>query len=198
MRSKTTSSDRASWFVKLGTVGALLFLYVPLLLIFLYSFTTEESAYTFPPPGLTLQWFPKALGNVAMQNALLLTLKVALLATALALVLGTLAAAAVYRFDFFGKNAISFMLILPLALPGIVTGIAHSLFVLDDRNRPRHVLRGGCLQQRIGAIPPHQQHHDRGLYGPRRELLPDILACHPSEHRHFAFGRRDPGLLPFL
>lgn len=124
MRSKTTSSDRASWFVKFGTVGVLLFLYVPLLLIFLYSFTTEESAYTFPPPGLTLQWFPKALGNVAMQNALLLTLKVAFLATALALILGTLAAAAVYRFDFFGKNAISFMLILPLALPGIVTGIA--------------------------------------------------------------------------
>lgn len=124
MRSKTTSPDTASWFVKLGTVGALLFLYIPLLLIFLYSFTTEESAYTFPPPGLTLEWFPKALGNVAMQNALLLTLKVALLATVLALILGTLAAAAVYRFDFFGKNAISFMLILPLALPGIVTGIA--------------------------------------------------------------------------
>jgi putative spermidine/putrescine transport system permease protein len=107
-----------------GALGALLFLYVPLLLIFLYSFTTEESAYTFPPPGLTLEWFPKALSNVAMQNALMLTLKVASLATVAALILGTLAAAAVYRFDFFGKDAISFMLILPLALPGIVTGIA--------------------------------------------------------------------------
>ncbi len=124
MRSKNSSSDTASWFVKFGAIGAMLFLYVPLLLIFLYAFTTEESAYTFPPPGLTLQWFPKALSNVAMQNALVLTLKVALLATAVALILGTLAAAAVYRFDFFGKNAVSFMLVLPLALPGIVTGIA--------------------------------------------------------------------------
>ena len=124
MRSKPFSSDRPSWFIALGAVGAMLFLYVPLLLIFLYSFTTEESAYTFPPPGLTLQWIPKALGNIAMQNALVLTLKVAFLATAVALILGTLAASAVYRFDFFGKNAISFMLVLPLALPGIVTGIA--------------------------------------------------------------------------
>lgn len=124
MRSKTFSSDRPSWVIVLGSIGAMLFLYIPLLLIFLYSFTTEESAYTFPPPGLTLQWFPKALSNVAMQNALLLTLKVASLATIMALILGTLAASAVYRFDFFGKEAISFMLVLPLALPGIVTGIA--------------------------------------------------------------------------
>lgn len=124
MRSKTFSSDRPSWAIVLGSIGAMLFLYIPLLLIFLYSFTTEESAYTFPPPGLTLQWFPKALSNVAMQNALLLTLKVASLATVMALILGTLAASAVYRFDFFGKEAISFMLVLPLALPGIVTGIA--------------------------------------------------------------------------
>lgn len=124
MRSKSFSSDKPSWFIVVSAIGALLFLYIPLLLIFLYSFTTEESAYTFPPPGLTLQWFPKALGNIAMQNALMLTLKVASLATVVALILGTLAAAAVYRFDFFGKNAISFMLVLPLALPGIVTGIA--------------------------------------------------------------------------
>ncbi len=127
MRSRIPSQsngERASWFVRFGALGALLFLHVPLLLIFLYSFTTEESAYTFPPPGLTLKWFPQAIANPAMQEALFLTLRVAILATAMALILGTLAAAAVYRYDFFGKEAISFMLILPLALPGIVTGIA--------------------------------------------------------------------------
>jgi putative spermidine/putrescine transport system permease protein len=128
MRSKSTTSElsgeRASWLLKLGAVGALLFLHIPLLLIFLYAFTTDESAYTFPPPGLTLKWFPQAIANTAMQEALFLTLRVAVLATIAALILGTLAAAAVYRFDFFGKDAISFMLILPLALPGIVTGIA--------------------------------------------------------------------------
>jgi putative spermidine/putrescine transport system permease protein len=110
--------------LKLSAVGALLFLHIPLFLIFLYAFTTEESGYSFPPPGLTLKWIPKALANPDMQAALLLTLKVAALSTFAALILGTLAAAAVYRYDFFGKETISFMLVLPLALPGIVTGIA--------------------------------------------------------------------------
>src|SRR5215210_5237787 len=118
------SGDQASWILKLSAAAVLLFLHIPLWLIFLYSFTTDESGYTFPPPGLTLRWIPRALANPDMQAALLLTLKVAVLATVAALILGTLAAAAVYRFDFFGKETISFMLILPLALPGIVTGIA--------------------------------------------------------------------------
>ena len=118
------SGERASLPLKLGAVAALLFLHIPMWLIFLYAFTTEESAYTFPPPGLTLKWIPQAITTPAMQDALFLTVKVAVLATAMALILGTLASAAVYRYDFFGKEAISFMLVLPLALPGIVTGIA--------------------------------------------------------------------------
>jgi len=122
--SSQPSGERASWLLKFSTIGAILFLHIPMWLIFLYAFTTDVSAYTFPPPGLTLKWIPQALANTAMQDALLLTIRVALLATSLALILGTLAAAAVYRFDFFGKESISFMLILPLALPGIVTGIA--------------------------------------------------------------------------
>src|SRR5512142_958648 len=127
MRSNTRPqkvADRASWSRKLGAVGALLFLHVPLWLIFLYSFTTEQSAYTFPPPGLTWKWVPQAIQNPDMLASLTLTLRVAILATVVALILGTLAAAAVYRYDFFGKEAISFVLVLPLALPGIVTGIA--------------------------------------------------------------------------
>jgi len=117
-------SERASWVLKLGAIAAILFLHIPMWLIFLYAFTTDESAYTFPPPGLTLKWIPQALANSAMQDALFLTIRVAVLATGMALILGTLAAAAVFRYDFFGKESISFMLILPLALPGIVTGIA--------------------------------------------------------------------------
>lgn len=127
MPSKNSSQpggERASWLLKLSAIGAILFLHIPLWLIFLYAFTTDESAYTFPPPSLTLKWIPQALANTAMQDALFLTIRVALLSTIAALILGTLAAAAVFRYDFFGKEAISFMLILPLALPGIVTGIA--------------------------------------------------------------------------
>src|SRR6266498_1470107 len=122
--STQRSGERSSWFLKLGALGALLFLHLPLWLIFLYSFTTDQSAYTFPPPALTLKWIPQAIANSAMQDALWLTLRVAFLATITALILGTLAASAVYRYDFFGKEAVSFMLVLPLALPGIVTGIA--------------------------------------------------------------------------
>lgn len=123
-KSSVPSGERASFPLKLGAAAALLFLHIPMWLIFLYAFTTEESAYTFPPPGLTLKWIPQAITTPAMQDALFLTVKVAVLATVMALILGTLASAAVYRYDFFGKEAISFMLILPLALPGIVTGIA--------------------------------------------------------------------------
>jgi len=123
-RASQSSAERAPWSLKVGAALALLFLHIPLWLIFLYSFTTDESSYTFPPPALTLKWIPQAIANPAMQQALLLTVRVAALATITALVLGTLAAAAVYRHEFFGKEAISFTLILPLALPGIVTGIA--------------------------------------------------------------------------
>ncbi|HTP02871.1 MAG TPA: ABC transporter permease [Anaerolineales bacterium] len=127
MRSKTKpfgDSSGASWWLKAAAAGAILFLHVPMWLIFLYSFTTETSAYSFPPPGLTFKWIPQAIQNPDMLSALGLTIRVALLATLVALILGTLAAAAVYRYNFFGRDSISFLLVLPLALPGIVTGIA--------------------------------------------------------------------------
>lgn len=120
----STSTERGSWWLQISAIAVLLFLHIPMWLIFLYSFTTDTAAYTFPPPGLTLKWIPQALSNPEMQQALSLSIRVASLATMAALILGTLAAAAVYRSDFFGKEAISFMLLLPLALPGIVTGIA--------------------------------------------------------------------------
>lgn len=128
MHSKTgipkPNGERAPWSLKLGALAALLFLHIPFWLIFLYAFTTEDSSYTFPPPGLTFKWIPQALQNPDLLAALWLSIQVATVATLLALILGTLAAAAVYRSDFFGKEAISFLLVLPIALPGIVTGIA--------------------------------------------------------------------------
>jgi putative spermidine/putrescine transport system permease protein len=90
----------------------------------MYAFTTDEATYSFPPPGLTVNWFGVAWGRNDFWDALFLSLRVAGVATAVAIVLGTLAAAAVYRSKFFGREAISFLLLLPLALPGIVTGIA--------------------------------------------------------------------------
>jgi putative spermidine/putrescine transport system permease protein len=106
-------------------VGAvLLFLHTPFAVILLYALTTEDSSFRFPPPGLTLAWFGVAWRRSDVWEALGLSLRVAATATALALVLGTLAASAVHRSRFSGREAVSFALLLPIALPGIVTGIA--------------------------------------------------------------------------
>jgi len=117
-------SSRAPIGLKLAAAAGLLFLHLPLALIFLYAFTTEERSYQFPPPGYTLKWFAVAWGRQDIWNALTLSVQVAATATAMALVLGTLAAAAVARSRFFGREAVSLLVILPIALPGIVTGIA--------------------------------------------------------------------------
>ena len=109
---------RAPLLLKLAVVAALAFLYLPFLVILLYAFSTEDATFTFPPPGLTLDWFGVAWGRADIWAALGLSLRVAAVSTLLALVLGTLAALAVHRSRFFGREAISFL------LPGIVTGIA--------------------------------------------------------------------------
>ena len=120
------ASDRpkAPWGIRLAALGVILFLHLPLALIILYAFSAEEKSYIFPPPGLTLKWFPLAFDRPDIWAAIGLSVRVALIATALAIVLGTLAAAAIYRSSFFGREAVSLLLILPIALPGIVTGIA--------------------------------------------------------------------------
>ena len=116
--------EKAPLGLILAAIGTLLFLHVPMWIIFLYSFTTDEATYSFPLPGLTTEWFGVALQRTDLWSSLRLSVQVAAVATLFAIVLGTLAAAAVYRSDFFGKEAVSFLLVLPIALPGIVTGIA--------------------------------------------------------------------------
>jgi putative spermidine/putrescine transport system permease protein len=119
-----SNNEKAPRFLTLSAAAVLIFLHFPVLIILFYTFTTEESAFTFPPPGLTTRWWSVVWGRQDFWQALSLSLRVAFVATAVALVLGTLAAAAVSRTKFFGRESISFLLILPLALPGIVTGIA--------------------------------------------------------------------------
>jgi putative spermidine/putrescine transport system permease protein len=128
---------------------ALVFLHFPILVIILYAFNTEEAAFTFPPPGLTAKWFEVMIPSdvdltwrevvdgvpilpwITVESerpdfwtALGLSLRTATIATLLALVLGTITSLALYRSQFFGREAISLLIILPIALPGIVTGIA--------------------------------------------------------------------------
>lgn len=104
--------------------AVVLFLHIPLALIILYAFSAEDKSYVFPPPALTLRWFAVAWERDDVWAAIRLSFNVAALSTAIALVLGTLAAAALARARFFGRDVISLLLVLPIALPGILTGIA--------------------------------------------------------------------------
>jgi putative spermidine/putrescine transport system permease protein len=115
---------RAPWTLKLAVGGVVFFLHAPFAIIVLYCFTTEDASFRFPPPGLTLDWFRVAWGRDDVWAALGLSLRVAAAATLVALVLGTLAAGAIFRARFFGRETVSLLLLLPIALPGIVTGIA--------------------------------------------------------------------------
>jgi putative spermidine/putrescine transport system permease protein len=109
--------------VGLATIAVLVFLYVPIGIIFLYAFNGDR-AQTWPIQNWTTHWFGDAFTNESIREALLLSIEVALAATAVALLLGSLASFAVHRFRFFGRDAVSFLLVLPIALPGIVTGMA--------------------------------------------------------------------------
>ncbi|MCL4265269.1 MAG: ABC transporter permease [Anaerolineae bacterium] len=124
MRNRKNDVNKSPLGLTVTAVAVLIFLHFPFFIVMLYAFTTDETTFTFPPPGLTTRWFGVAMNRADLWPALFLSLKVAIIATAVALVLGTLAAAAVYRSRFFGREAISFLLVLPIALPGIVTGIA--------------------------------------------------------------------------
>jgi putative spermidine/putrescine transport system permease protein len=105
------------------TVLALFAVYVPLALVVINSFNANPT-FTWPPSDLTLHWWRVAAGAQGARSALVVSVEVAALATLVSLVLGTLAAMALSRYRFFGRNAVSLLIILPIALPGIVTGIA--------------------------------------------------------------------------
>jgi putative spermidine/putrescine transport system permease protein len=117
-------SERASLPLRISAGLGLLFLHLPIALIFLYAFTTEERSYAFPPPGLTTRWFAVAWGRADIWEAFWLSLQVACAATLVALILGTLVAAAMSQARFFGREQISLLVLLPIALPGVITGIA--------------------------------------------------------------------------
>jgi len=115
---------KPSLALRAAAIAGIVFLHFPLLVILLYAFTTEDRTYQFPPPGLTLKWFGIAFARADMWDALWLSVRVAAVATLVALVLGTMVAGAMYRFNFLGKDVITLSFILPIALPGILTGIA--------------------------------------------------------------------------
>jgi putative spermidine/putrescine transport system permease protein len=120
------SLSRRARILLRGAVGlGLAFVYLPLAVIVVYAFNSSK-ILKWPPPGLTLEWFEKAFESETAREALLTTVEVGVAATAIAILLGTMASLAVSRFRFFGRESVSLLVILPIALPGIVTGVALS------------------------------------------------------------------------
>ena len=122
MERRSTRVALVTW-----SVLVILFLWIPLGIIALYAFNSSN-IQSWPIPGWTLHWFRVAWHNPDARSSFLLSLKVGAATTGIALVLGSMAASAIHRFRFFGRESISFLLILPIALPGIITGMALNSF----------------------------------------------------------------------
>jgi putative spermidine/putrescine transport system permease protein len=113
--------------LRLWVIAVLLFLFIPILLVVIYAFNASVIE-SWPIPGVTLKWFGSAWSDQEVRSALFLSVKAGLLATLVALLLGSAAAFAIHRFQFFGREVVSLLFVLPLALPGIITGIALNSF----------------------------------------------------------------------
>ena len=118
-----TESRATRFALRVATGAVLVFIYLPLVILAIYAFNPSR-VQAWPPTGFTLTWFGEAASNPAVTRAVVNSVIVATFATAVALVLGTLASIAVARYSFFGRQTISFLLVLPIALPGVVTGVA--------------------------------------------------------------------------
>jgi putative spermidine/putrescine transport system permease protein len=120
-----TLSHSTRNLLRVGVGITLAFIYIPLIVIAIYAFNGGTSL-AWPPPDLTTKWFGEAIDNTGARDALWTSIRVGAVATGIALLLGSLASFAVARFRFFGRETISFLVVLPIALPGVVTGVALS------------------------------------------------------------------------
>jgi putative spermidine/putrescine transport system permease protein len=124
MESRATRILLTVW-----TMGVLLFLFTPIAIVFVYAFNASN-IQSWPIAGLSLRWFGSAFANEEIRSAIVLSLEAGALATLIAILLGSAAALAVHRYSFFGRDAISFIVVLPIALPGIITGMALNSFAV--------------------------------------------------------------------
>ena len=127
--------ERAGTRIALGLWAVLVvaFLWLPLALIILYAFN-RSNVQSWPIPGFTTHWVRIAWASQEVRDAVWLSVRCALLATGIALALGTMAATAIHRFRFFGRESVSFVLVLPIALPGIITGMALNSFFVTAKH----------------------------------------------------------------
>src|SRR2546430_8397571 len=117
-----TLSRRARWLLGLAMAFGLSFVYVPLFVVVVNSFNASR-VFAWPPKQLTTHWWSEVFGNPGVRSAVVTSIEVGLVATGIALVLGTLLAFGLSRYAFFGRQVVSLLVVLPIALPGIVTAL---------------------------------------------------------------------------
>src|SRR5215472_379525 len=170
--------------LRIWVVVVLAFLFIPIVLIVVYAFN-KSNIESWPISSFTLHWFSVAWHDSQVRTAFLLSIKVALISTAIAMLLGSAVAYAVNQFKFFGREGISFLLVLPLALPGIITGIAlNSFFSFNGTT--------------LGTLTIVVWHALRGIDGSRRTRLADAMACDPATDGHGPGLRCPAGVCPVV
>jgi len=118
-----TLSRKARWLFGVAMALGLTFIYVPLAVVVINSFNASK-VFAWPPKEFTTHWWTEVFGNDGVREAVLTSIEVGVIATTFALVLGTLLAFALSRYSFFGRQSLSLLVVLPIALPGIVTALA--------------------------------------------------------------------------
>jgi putative spermidine/putrescine transport system permease protein len=182
--------------LKIAAGLGLAFLHLPILLIFLYAFTTEEKSYAFPPPGLTLQWFGVAWNRADIWPPLWLSVQVAGLATLIAMILGTLVAAAMAQSRFFGRDQISLLILLPIALPGVITGMAlRSAFSVMDIPFSVWTIILGHATFCIVIVYNNAVARFRRLYGGILEASADLGASAVTSYRRVVLPILAPAII---
>jgi len=116
-------SRTSRWSLRSITYLTIALVYLPLIIILVLSFN-DSNALVWPPKGFTTHWWSTLTDVESAREALATSARIGLVAMLIAVVLGTLLSFGLQRFEFFGKNAVSFLAVLPIALPGIVTGVA--------------------------------------------------------------------------
>jgi spermidine/putrescine transport system permease protein len=106
-----------------AALAVMLFIYFPMLIVVVYSFNAD-SVNSFPIRGFSFRWYHQLFENAALLKSLRISLMIAVLGTILALVIGTMGALAMKKYDFKLKHFFERVILLPITLPGILTGVA--------------------------------------------------------------------------
>ncbi len=185
--TSTGGPDRAVRAERLCRALALLYLFIPIIWIVVFSFNQPTGKYNVTWQQFTLDNWKDPFGDQSLTDAFVVSLKIAAISTVIATILGSLIAIALARYKFRGSGGLNFLLVLPLTTPEIVLGLVarhplprlgHHAGIHHRRDRPHHV--PGQFRRAHGARPRARVRLDArtGRPGPRGVAVPNVLEGH--------------------